>query len=156
VLRAFCAASAAFAVAALVVGAVNVLSPFERGWWLASYLLLVGGASQLLLGGGQFVVAARRHAAAPARALSSTQLSLWNAGTAAVAIADMAHLMPGVVVGSAILLVALVMFVAGLRRTGRTARWRTTALERGYLSLVVLLAGSVILGTFLAGAVPRQ
>ena len=76
--RACCAASAAFVAAALVVGALNALSPFERGWWLASYLLLVGGASQLLLGGGQFVVAAGRRAVPPARSLSWTQLALWK------------------------------------------------------------------------------
>jgi hypothetical protein len=107
------------------------LCPFERGWWPAAYLFLVGGGSQLLLGGGQFVVAARRHSAAPARALSWTQLALWNSGTAAVAGADMAHVLPGVAVGSAILIIALVLFRAGLRQTGRTARRRSAALEHG-------------------------
>jgi hypothetical protein len=61
VVRASCAAAAAFVAAALVVGALNALSPFER-CWLASCLLLVGGASQVLLGGGQFLVAAERRA----------------------------------------------------------------------------------------------
>ena len=38
-LRAYWAAGAGFVAAALVVGGLNVASPFERGWWLASYLL---------------------------------------------------------------------------------------------------------------------
>jgi hypothetical protein len=75
---------AALVAAALVVGALNALSPFERGWWLASYLLLVGGASQVLLGGGQFLVAAERRAVSPTRSLSWTQLALWElCGTSA-------------------------------------------------------------------------
>jgi hypothetical protein len=156
IVRACCAASAAFVAAALVVGALNALSPFERGWWLASYLLLVGGASQLLLGGGQFVVAAGRRADPPARLLSWSQLALWNVGTAAVAVADMARMLPGVAAGGAILIVALALFLTGLWRIGRTARRRAAALERGYMALLAVLAGCVLLGTFLAGAAPGQ
>ena len=153
-LRAYWAASAGFVAAAVVVGGLNAASPFERGWWLASYLFLVGGVSQLLLGGGQYMVAAGRHAAVPARSVSWTQLALWNIGTAAVAVADMVRVMPGVAAGSAILIFALVLFLAGLRRIRRTARRGTAALEGGYLALVVVLAGCVVLGTFLAGAAP--
>jgi hypothetical protein len=156
VLRAYSVASAGFVAAAVVVGGLNAASPFERGWWLASYLFLVGGVSQLLLGGGQYMVAAARHAAAPARRVSWTQLALWNIGTAAVAVADMARVMAGVAAGSAILIIALVLFLAGLRRIRRTARRGTGALEGGYLTLVVVLAGCVVLGTFLAGAAPTQ
>jgi hypothetical protein len=156
VLRAYWAASAGFVVAAVVVGGLNAASPFERGWWLASYLFLVGGVSQLLLGGGQYMVAAGRHAAVPARGVSWAQLALWNIGTAAVAVADMARVTPGVAAGSAILIVALVLFLAGLRRIRRTPRAGTAALEGGYLTLVVVLAGCVVLGTFLAGAAPSR
>jgi len=156
VVRACCAASAAFVAAGLVVGALNALSPFERGWWLASYLLLVGGASQVLLGGGQFLVAAERRAVWPSRSLSWTQLALWNIGTAAVAVAERPRVLPGVAAGAAILIVALVLFLEGLRQIGRTARRRTAALERGYLALLAGLAGCVVLGTFLTGDAPGQ
>jgi hypothetical protein len=118
VLRAYWAAGAGFLVAAVVVGGLNAASPFERGWWLASYLLLVGGVSQVLLGGGQYIVAAGRHAAPPARGLSWAQLVLWNIGTAAVAVADMARVMLGVAAGSAILIVALALFLAGCAGSG--------------------------------------
>jgi hypothetical protein len=156
VLRAYWAAGAGFLVAAVVVAALNAASPFERGWWLASYLFLVGGVSQVLLGGGQYVVAAGRHAALPARRRSWTQLALWNIGTAVVAVADMARVMPGVAAGSAILMGALALFLAGLRRMRRSARNRTPILEGAYITLLVVLAGCVVVGTFLAGAAPGQ
>jgi FtsH-binding integral membrane protein len=156
VLRAYWAAGAGFLAAAVVVAGVSAASPFERGWWLASYLLLVGGVSQVPLGGGQYMVAACRHAAPPAHGLSWAQFALWNIGTAAVAVADVARVMPGVAAGSAILIVALVLFCAGLRRAGWTARRRTPALEGAYLMMLVVLAGCVVLGTFLAGAAPGQ
>jgi hypothetical protein len=107
VLCAYWTAAAGFVAAAVVVGGLNAASPFERGWWLASYLLLVGGVSQVLPGGGQDKVAAGRHAAPPARGLSWAQFALWNIGTATVAVADMARVMPAVAAGSAILIVAL-------------------------------------------------
>ena len=103
---AYGAAAAGFLLAAVVMVALNAVSPFERGWWLASYLFLVGGVSQVLLGGGQYMVATGRHAAPPARRLSWAQLALWNIGTVTVAGADMARVMPGVTAGSAILVVA--------------------------------------------------
>jgi hypothetical protein len=156
VLGAYWVAGAGFVAAAAAVGGLNAASPFERGWWLASYLLLVGGVSQVLLGGGQHIVAAGRHAAAPSRGLSWAQFVLWNVGTTTVAVADMARVMPGVAAGSALLIVSLALFVAGLRRIGRTARSRTRALERGYVALLVVLAGCVVLGIFLAGAAPGQ
>jgi hypothetical protein len=154
VLRAYWAAGAGFLVAAVVVAALNAASPFERGWWLASYLFLVGGVSQVLLGGGQYVVAAGRHAAAPARRHSWSQLALWNIGTAVVAVADMARVMPGVAAGSAILMVALAL--AGMRRMRRTARNRAPTLEGAYITLLLVLACCVVVGTFLAGAAPGQ
>jgi hypothetical protein len=156
VIRAYWGAAAGFVAAAGVVGGLNAASPFERGWWLASYLFLVGGLSQVLLGGGQYMVAAGRHAALPAHGLSWAQLVLWNIGTATVAVADMARVMPGVAAGSAILIVSLALFLAGLRRITRTSPGRTAALEGGYLVLLVVLTGCVVLGTFLAGAVPGQ
>jgi hypothetical protein len=156
VLRAYWAAGAGFAVAAAVVSGLNAASPFERGWWLASYFLLVGGISQVLLGGGQYVVAAGRHAAPPARWHSWTQLALWNIGTAVVAVADMVRVVPGVAAGGAILMVALALFLAGLRRMRRTARNRTPILEGAYITLLVVLAGCVVVGTSLAGAAPGQ
>lgn len=151
-LRACCAASVTFAATGVLVAGVNVVSPFERGWWLAAYLLLVGGASQLLLGGGQYLVAARRRAAQPHHVLLWTQLALWNAGTATVATADMARVLPAVAAGSASLMAALALFLVGLRAVGGVAGRRALALEHAYMALLLILAACVVVGTFLAGA----
>ena len=97
-----------------------------------------------------------RRAVWPSRSLSWTQLALWNIGTAAVAVAERPRVLPGVAAGAAILIVALVLFLEGLRQIGRTARRRTAALERGYLALLAGLAGCVVLGTFLTGDAPGQ
>jgi hypothetical protein len=153
ILRVCCGASTTFVVAAVVIGASNIVSPFERGWWLATYLFLVGGASQLLLVGGQLVVIGRRGTSRPPRALAWTQLALWNIGTAAVAVTDMVRALVGVAIGSGILVTALVLFLAGLRRVEPP---RTATLERSYLMLLIFLAGCVVVGTFLAAAAPRQ
>ena len=83
------ASSAGFVIAAAVVGTANVLAPFERGWWLTAYLFLVGGLAQLLLIRGQDALTAGRRE--PPASLVWMQWGLWNAGTAIVAVADMAH-----------------------------------------------------------------
>jgi hypothetical protein len=90
--RASRVAGVIFAAAALAVVVLNVLWPFERGWWLATYLFLVGCCSQVLLGAGQVVPATRR-------ATPWTALALWNLGTATVALADMGGGLVGVAAG---------------------------------------------------------
>ena len=103
------------------------------------------------------MVAAVRHAAPPARGLSWAQLALWNIGTAVVADADMARVMPRVAARSVMLIVALALCLAGLRRIGRTARGRTSSCPEGsYSTLLAVPPGCVVLGTFLAGAAPGQ
>ncbi|MGI8749042.1 MAG: hypothetical protein ACR2J6_00550 [Thermoleophilaceae bacterium] len=155
-LRAFWIAGAGFLAAAVAVAALNALTPFERGWWLTAYLFLVGSASQLLLGSGQFLLAARRHTAEPPPKLLWTQLALWNIGAATVAVADMTRVLPAVDAGSLILIAALALFLAGVRHIGRAAHLRAAVLQRAYAALLIVLAGFVVLGTFLAGALPGQ
>ena len=148
------AGSAAFVIAAAVVATANLLMPFERGWWLAAYLFLVGGLAQLLLARGQDALTAAPHA--PSGAHVWAQWALWNTGTAIVAIADMAQAMPALDVGSAALLVALLLYQVGARRGDPKSDRPASALAYGYGALVVVLGGSVLVGTFLAGALPGQ
>jgi hypothetical protein len=148
------ATSAAFVIAAVVVGAANVVSPFERGWWLTAYLFLVGGLAQLLLVRGQEALTTGPHH--PSAFLVWVQWGLWNLGTAVVAVADMAQVMAAVDVGSVVLLVALVLFHLGARRPGATAGRHASALGCGYTALLVVLGSCVLLGTFFAGALPGQ
>jgi len=66
----------------------------------------------------------------------------------------MAHVMAGVDAGSVALLLALVLYQIGSRRPERTSSRHASALQRSYAALLVVLGGSVLLGTFLAGAGP--
>jgi hypothetical protein len=146
--------SAAFVIAAAAVGAANLVVPFERGWWLTAYLFLVGGLAQLLLIRGQEALTASPRE--PLASLVWAQWGLWNAGTAIVAVADMAQVMAGVDAGSVALLLALVLYKVGARRGRAQVNRRASPLKYGYFALVVVLGGSVLLGSFLAGALPRQ
>jgi hypothetical protein len=142
-----------YTIAAAVAGTANVVSPFERGWWLTAYLFLVGSLAQLLLSEGQHALA--NGPREPPAALLWAQWGLWNAGTATVAVADMAQVMAGVDVASAALLVALLLYLYGARRAARTPdRPAGAGLEYGYTALLLVLGTSVLLGTFLAGALP--
>ena len=142
----------AFSIAAAVAGTASVLAPFERGRWLTAYLFLVGGLAQLLLSQGQDALASGTRQ--PPTALLWAQWGLWNAGTATVAVTDMAQVMAGVAVGSATMLVALLLYLRGARRAARGPDRRAAALEYGYAALLLVLGSSVLLGTFLAGALP--
>ena len=146
------AGSAVFVAAAAVVGTANLLVPFERGWWLTAYLFLVGGLAQLLLARGQDALTAAPHV--PSGAHVWAQWALWNTGTAVVAVADMARVMPAVDVGSAALLIALLLYLLGVRRGEPKSDRPASALAYGYGALVIVLGGSVLVGTFLAGALP--
>jgi hypothetical protein len=143
-----------FVVAAAAVGSANVAASFERGWWLAAYLFLVGGLAQLLLTRGHEALTIGRRQ--PPASLVWAQWALWNAGTAIVAVADMAQVMAGVDIGSVALLIALVLYQLGARRAVVGSGRRPAGLEYAYLALVLGLASSVFLGTFLAGALPGQ
>jgi hypothetical protein len=148
------ASSAAFVIGAAVVGAANVAAPFERGWWLTAYLFLVGGLAQLLLVRGQDALTTGPHH--PSAFLAWAQWGLWNTGTAIVAVADMAQVMAAVDAGSVALLIALVLYHLGTRRPGATPGRHASALGCGYTALLVALGSCVLLGTFLAGALPGQ
>ena len=132
----------------------NAVAPFERGWWLTAYLFLVGGLAQLLLIRGQDVLTAGPRE--PPASLIWVQWGLWNTGTAIVAVADMAQIMAGVDAGSVALLLALVLYQVGARRHGGKPERQASAFGYSYAALRVVLGGSVLLGTFLAGALPVQ
>jgi hypothetical protein len=154
--RRVAAAAALFVAAALVVAVVTAITPVSRGWWLVAYLTLVGGTSQLLLGAGLTALAHRAVAAAPSPAVSRAQFALWNVGTLAVAVADLADAPAGVTAGSALLLAALALFAAQWRRVHATElhparRWHVL-----YVLLLAGLAVSTFIGAGLADALPGQ
>lgn len=152
--RPFAACAAAFLLAAAVIAGLQAGVEVTRGWWLVAYLALVGGVAQLLLGPGLGALARHADARPPGPHARRAELALWNAGTVTVAVADLAGAGAGVVAGSVVLLVALALFAADLRRVRATGRRRASRWERGYVLLLVFLAASVLVGTGLAGALP--
>lgn len=146
------ALSATFVAGAAVVSIVNAVTPFPRGWWLVAYLVLVGGLSQVLLATGQSRLAERALVKPGSSALLWAQVAAWNAGTLTVAAADMAVEPAGVAAGSVVLMAALCLFLAGFRRSPALVGWRYAA----YAALLLGLAASVVVGSFLADALPGQ
>jgi hypothetical protein len=143
---AFATVAALMIVAGGLVAAVNSAAPFEHGSWLAAYLVLVGGVSQAVLCGGRLALPAPRRSVR----LEYTQLGLWNAGTAAVAVGVFTDVAAVVLVGSVIVLAALGCFALG----GGPARPGAEGRVILYRLVVVGLAISVVVGSALADAAP--
>ena len=64
--------------------------------------------------------------------------------------------MAGVDIGGAALILALGLFPCGARGARAGAHRQGAALARAYMTLLALLSSSVVLATFLAGAIPGQ
>jgi hypothetical protein len=139
-----------YLIAAAVVAAVHASSAITRGWWLVAFLSLVGGLSQLLIGPGLFVLAKRIGAPAPPRHTAGAEFALWNGGTAAVAVADLAPSFTGVLAGGALLGAALLLFAADLRAVRAGAERPAPGWIPAYGSLLGFLALSILLGILLA------
>ena len=141
--------AAIFVVASAGVAIFQAIAPMSRGWWLVAFFALVGGVSQWLLGAG---LVAAGDAGTSARAPGTPVL--WNGGTLLVAASDLADLPVGVLIGSALLLTALLLF--GCRLRAIVIHERVTPLSVGYAALLVVLAASVLIGAGLAAALPGQ
>lgn len=148
--QAFVVGGAAYLAAAGLVAAVHATTPITRGWWLVAFLSLVGGVSQLLLGPGLLALSRRSGARVPDARATGAQLLFWNLGTVTVAAADLAPSMAGVVAGSALLAAALLLFAGALHRARATARQPAPVWVGGYATLLLFLAGSVVVGVLLA------
>lgn len=146
----------AFLVAGIVAAAVRAVVTLPHGWWLVAYLVLVGAVAQALLGAGEVKLAARDDPKPPPATMVVWQLALWNTGTVAVALADLAGAPAGVLAGSVALLVALALFARGPGQRLRAARRRPLVVEALYLLLVASLVVSVLTGCYLAYALPGQ
>jgi hypothetical protein len=141
-----------FLTAAVPAAALSAANPFEHGWWLVAYLTLVGGLSQLLLGPGRTWLKSRAESPQPSEVRLWRELVLWNVGACAVPIGVFTDSSPTILAGSAILLIALTLYAAGLHR----ATSKAAGFARAYYVLVGFLCASVLVGTGLAGALPWQ
>lgn len=145
---AFVAVAGVMIVAGGLVAAINSAAPFAHGSWLAAYLVLVGGVAQLLLGVGCLALPAPRLSAR----LRGAQLGLWNAGNAAVAAGVLTGAVGLVIAGSVAVLAAVGGFAVGGGAVPANGRGRVIL----YRIALVGLAGSVVIGSILAGTQPGR
>ena len=152
--RLFSACAGVSALAAAGVAVLRAQNPFEHGWWLVAYLFLVGACAQFLLGRGQQASVERPDRLSTRRL--TAELVLWNLGVALVPVGVFADSTAAVDAGTVSLLAALWLFATAVERG--PARWARLGAARrwGYRALVVFMAGSAVVGTGLAGALPWQ
>lgn len=138
----FLAIGGACIVAGGLVAAVTGPFALVKGSWLAAYLVLVAGVAQIGLGVLQERLADRT----PSRLLLTLEAGTWNLGNAAVIVGTLVSAPVIVDVGGALLVIALALFLAAVRRSGSAPR-RTLWLFRG---LVLVLLVSIPVGLVLA------
>jgi hypothetical protein len=149
-------AVAAFAACAIAVAVLRSRQPFDHGWWLVAYLFLVGAVSQLGLAWGFLkVVLLDSRPTGGSRTLVADLLA-WNLGAVVVPVGVLASRGTVVALGSVVLLATLARLAIQTRtpRSPSTVPWR--AWLHAYRALLLFLAGSVVVGTGLAGALPWQ
>jgi hypothetical protein len=139
VLRAFALMGTICVISGGLVAAATAPLHSERAAWAAAYLVLVGGVAQIALGLGQALLAAQ----APDVSVATVQVAAWTLGSAAVIGGTVGRAMLVADLGSALLVVTLVMSLRAVRHahSGR-AIWC-------YRALVVLLVVSIPTGLVL-------
>lgn len=120
-----------------LVAAVTGPLGFANGSWVAAYMVLVAGVAQVALGGGQAMLAVTF----PSARRRGWQLSIYNAANVAVLAGTLTGVVAVVMAGGVMLLVALVLFLAAVRR-GHTRR-RPVVM---YQVLIIVLAASIPIG----------
>ena len=139
----FVALGTACVVAGGLVAAAVATAPSELGSWAAAYLVLVGGVAQVGLGAGQALLASR----SPGRRAVAAELAGWNAGNGAVLAGTLLGATWLADVGGALLVVALVLALAGIRGAVRRPSW-PLHLYRVLLALVLVsIPVGLVIGT---------
>lgn len=122
-----------------LVAAVTGPLDLQRGSWAAAYLVLVVGVAQAVFGMGRAWLPADGTATG---ARVGLEVGAWNVGSLVVVVGTLLAQTWLVVVGSGLLVVALVSWAAAVRRSRRG--WRPAA--TAYLLFVAFLAVSVLVG----------
>lgn len=128
-------------VAGGLVAAVTGPTGFTDGSWVAAYLVLVAGVAQVGLGVGQALLAA----VPPSRRRRGWQLVVYNVANTAVLLGTLIESVAVVVAGGVLLLLALALFLAAVRRP-RTYAWHLAI----YRILLAILGVSVPVGIALS------
>lgn len=128
-----------------IVAAVTGPLALTRGSWLAAYLVLVVGVAQYSMG------AARRCGQGVTGVpLGWVQFGLWNLGGLAVMVGTLARTVMAVWIGSAALLVAVLLAFLVDRQPGDRVHPRGPLWTVAYRLLLVILAVSIPVGIVLS------
>lgn len=120
-------------VAGGLVAAITRPTGFELGSWLAAYLVLVGGVAQIGLGVGQAWLAQ----APPSGVEVRNEAVVWNLSVLATVVGTLLASPILTTVGGIALVVALGLFLAGVRATGGASR-TVGAVYRGLTAIVLV------------------
>lgn len=140
-MKAFAFVSCSAIVAGGLVAAITGPAGFVNGSWVAAYLVLVVGVGQLGLGVGQALLAAD----VPSGRRRGWQLVVYNLSSIAVVVGTLTDSVAIVVAGGAMLFIALMLFLAAVRRSGEHRRHLAI-----YRLLLATLAVSIPVGLSLS------
>jgi hypothetical protein len=149
-------AVAAFAACAIAVAVIRSRHPFDHGWWLVAYLFLVGAISQFGLVWGYLKVVPLELRPTGLSRMVMADILAWNAGTLLVPVGVLASRGILVVLGSGVMLATLARMAVQTRTAQSSPTDHRRVWLNAYRALLVFLAGSVVVGTGLARALPWQ
>ena len=137
---------AAVIAGGLLAAAIAAPSPTRHGVWAAAYLVLVFGVGQIVLGAGQTLLAS----SPPSRRTALTTAALFDVANLAILAGVVGDQMIVFDVGSMLLIVALLLFLAGVRDSHRPG-WPLLS----YRLFVGLLVVSIPIGMIVTAIGPR-
>jgi hypothetical protein len=142
--RPFVVAGSLSIVAGGICAAVTRPTHFELGSWLAAFLVLVGGVATIVLGSGQAWMAAEP----PQDRAVQAELATWSLGVAGTIVGSLAAVPVVTTLGAVATVVALGLFLLGVRRPHAGVRWPLVA----YRALTTIVLVSTPVGVVLAWA----
>lgn len=131
----------------LVSAIAASVAPSENSSWAVAYLVLVGGVAQMVIGLGQ-----ARLAPVP-RAFLAAEFVMWNGGNAAVMAGQLLGQELILDAGGAILAIALVLLIFGVRSAAPTAkldRWGLLVYRAVMVVVLVSIPVGLVIGHFKA------
>lgn len=124
------------------LSAATALSPSYTASWAVAYIVLVAGVAQLVLGIGQARLATKQ----PSGRVIAIEAVTFNLAHVGVVLGTVLAVTPVVFIGAALLVIALILFVWGVRG-GRTD---SRAMLYGFRIIVVILIVTAPVGLVIA------
>ncbi len=129
-------------IAAGFVSAVTAFSPSYTASWVVAYLILVVGVAQLALGVGQAWLASEE----PSKSLVIVEILLFNLANIATIVGTLITSIALVYIGAALFIIALAMFIWGVR----ISKPGSTLMVYGFRAIVLFLIVSAGVGVVIA------